>query len=74
MPTDEMVSKLHELIAFATTEEIRRLRSALDESVKLQSHQARLLNQYDGGERKEFADGDAWIARLEECGHYDEPA
>jgi hypothetical protein len=40
---------------------------ALEESVKLQSHYAGLLNQYDGGERRSFADGMAWILRLREC-------
>lgn len=44
------------------------LRTALDESVKLQSHYATLLNPLDGGERKQFADGKAWIARLRETG------
>ena len=31
-----------------------------------QSHYAKLLNQYDGGERIGFKDADAWLARLEE--------
>jgi len=44
------------------------LEEALEESVRLQSHQARLLNQYDGGERRQFADREEWIARLAECG------
>jgi hypothetical protein len=46
--------------------EIARLRSALDDSVKLQSHYAELLNMHDGGRRKCFWDGDAWLARLDE--------
>lgn len=37
---------------------------ALDESLKLQSHYAILLNQYDGGSRMTFADAGAWLARL----------
>jgi hypothetical protein len=37
---------------------------ALDESVKLQSHYAGLLNMYDGGNRMTFATGQAWIERL----------
>lgn len=48
--------------------EVSRTRIALDESVALQSHQAKMLNIYDGGERREFATGDEWIARLVECG------
>ena len=38
---------------------------ALDESVKLQSHYARLLNLYDGGQRLQFVDSTEWLARLE---------
>ncbi len=41
---------------------------ALDESVKLQSHYATLLNQYDGGQRKPFDSGAAWLDRLKEMG------
>ena len=37
--------------------------NALVESVKLQSHYATLLNQYDGGERSTF-DVRTWIGRL----------
>jgi len=44
-----------------------RLSVALEESVKLQSHYATLLNEYDGGRRATFADGAAWVARLVEC-------
>jgi hypothetical protein len=40
---------------------------ALDESVKLQSHYANLLNMYDGGERMQFKTADEWMKRLEEC-------
>jgi hypothetical protein len=43
------------------------LRAALEESVKLQSHYAELLNGYDDGVRIGFKDADAWIARLAEC-------
>ena len=38
-----------------------RLREALDESVKLQSHYALLLNTWDGGERISFKSTDAWL-------------
>jgi len=44
--------------------EIRDLWAALDESVKLQSHYAMLLNMHDGGERIGFEDGQAWVDRL----------
>lgn len=39
---------------------------ALEESVKLQSHYAQLLNGYDGGKRTEFANAAEWLARLAE--------
>jgi hypothetical protein len=45
-----------------------RLRIALEESVKLQSHYAELLNMHDGGQRIGFASADHWLARLEETG------
>lgn len=45
---------------------IRELTIALRESVRLQSHYATLLNQWDGGQRMPFKDSDAWIARLKE--------
>ncbi|MEI9971096.1 MAG: hypothetical protein WDO73_03030 [Ignavibacteriota bacterium] len=40
------------------------LQYALGESVKLQSHYAKLLNMHDGGERMSFADADEWLVRL----------
>jgi hypothetical protein len=49
-------------------EEIRDLWAALEESVKLQSHYAQLLNMHDGGERKGFADAHAWVDRLIDTG------
>lgn len=42
------------------------LRDALEKSVKLQSHYAKLLNMYDGGERMSFDSADKWIERLRE--------
>lgn len=41
---------------------------ALEESVKLQSHYASLLNTYDGGQRMQFSTADEWIKRLRQCG------
>jgi hypothetical protein len=37
---------------------------ALEESVKTQSHYAKLLNQYDGGKRQEFKSAEEWMDRL----------
>lgn len=39
---------------------------ALEESVKLQSHYAHLLNMHDGGLRNTFENSEEWIARLRE--------
>jgi hypothetical protein len=44
---------------------VARLEDALERSVSLQSHYARLLNMYDGGERLTFPDALAWLARLD---------
>jgi hypothetical protein len=41
---------------------------ALDESIRLQSHYARLLNMYDGGKRLEFSNSGEWIERLIKTG------
>jgi hypothetical protein len=46
----------------------RDLLIALEESVKLQSHYATLLNMHDGGERITFTDAEAWLTRLRETG------
>src|SRR6266568_2680863 len=51
-----------------TNETIRDLWAALEESVKLQSHYAELLNMHDGGERRGFQDAQAWMDRLIEIG------
>lgn len=40
------------------------LRDALEESVRLQSHYAQLLNDYDGGHRIVFKDAADWRQRL----------
>lgn len=43
-------------------------RIALEESVKLQSHYAALLNDYDGGARLRFDSAEAWVDRLRRVG------
>lgn len=47
---------------------MNKLEIALKESIKLQSHYASLLNQYDGGERMVFNSPEEWIERLEKTG------
>ena len=44
--------------------EYDELYKALEESVKLQSHYANLLNFHDGGSRMEFVSVLDWIVRL----------
>ncbi len=39
---------------------------AMIESVKLQTHYAQLLNQYDGGDRTRFEDPQDWLDRMAE--------
>ena len=41
-----------------------KLKIALSESVRLQSHYAGLLNTYDGGERIVFKNAREWLERL----------
>lgn len=41
-----------------------KLKIALSESVRLQSHYAALLNTYDGGERMIFKNAREWLERL----------
>jgi len=43
---------------------VKQVVEALEQSVKLQSHYAELLNMHDGGERLTFASADAWMERL----------
>ncbi len=46
-------------------------RRALNELLQLSNHYAKLLNDWDGGERQTFENGDAWIERLREVGTFD---
>ena len=48
---------------------LRDLYRALEESLKLQSHYAELLNMYDGGKRMQFKTPEEWVARLRKTGH-----
>lgn len=50
------------------TKVIHEFEIALEESLKLQSHYAFLLNSYDGGERKDFKSVAEWIDRLKTYG------
>jgi hypothetical protein len=48
----------------AVASELEELQRGLDESVKLQSHYAGLLNIWDGGKRTVFPDSEDWLKRL----------
>ena len=61
----------------AERERSAKLGAGLDESVKLQSHYAMLLNGLDAGERMQFAGAQEWLDRLTALAtyrHSDEPA
>lgn len=66
--TVELVCSAAELAWNDATRELKadlaRAEGALEESVKLQSHYATLLNQYDGGERLQFESAQEWMDRL----------
>ena len=57
-------AKHWEGVARSNFKRIDQLEEALKESVKLQSHYAKLLNMYDGGERLQFNNADEWVDRL----------
>lgn len=46
----------------------RLLYNALEKSIELQSHYAKLLNIHDGGKRIPFKNAKEWIIRLIEIG------
>ena len=52
------------LVKSYASQECEKQREALEQSVKLQSHYAVLLNGYDGGKRKQFKTAQEWIDRL----------
>lgn len=54
----------HEFICVLARDRIIQLSEAVKESVKLQSHYARLLNTYDGGQRLQFDTVESWMERL----------
>lgn len=47
-----------------SVKDFEELKFALEESLKLQSHYADLLNNYDGGMRMNFSSAEAWTKRL----------
>lgn len=66
-PNNEIVAQLSQDStgrSEANARLIAALRTALEESVKLQSHYALLLNMHDSGERLQFSSPEKWIERL----------
>lgn len=66
---DRVAAGYEVLLAWYRKQEIElaQIRVALDESLKLQSHYAELLNMHDGGQRMTF-DSAKWIERLKDLG------
>lgn len=58
--------------ALAGIENPEAVRSALERSVALQSHYAKLLNAHDGGQRMTFDSAQEWIARLHALEKFDD--
>jgi hypothetical protein len=50
------------------SKQLEDLKIALVESVKLQSHYAATLNEYDGGKRIVFKSATEWLERLRKIG------
>lgn len=50
-----------------------QLLRALEMSLTLQSHYARCLNDYDGGERMVFKTVDEWLQRLKDMDDFKKP-
>ena len=59
-----IVSALDYLIRHVQSQGL--LEDALHESVKLQSHYAKLLNMHDGGDRQSFESAEEWINKLQQ--------
>lgn len=57
---------LNGILLKAQTPAEEKLREALEESLKLQSHYAGLLNHYDDGHRKVFKSAEEWVTVLDE--------
>ena len=55
-----------EVYTILLVDRVLRYEEALEQSIKLQSHYAGLLNMHDGGNRLRFDDAVAWLARLDE--------
>lgn len=72
--TDEDVKCFSEQLAerarayYGDKNTAKTLTKALEESLKLQSHYAKLLNMHDGGQRMEFPTIEKWINRLQVTG------
>jgi hypothetical protein len=60
-----MIENKHNFDTLKLKKECDDLKICLEESLKLQSHYAELLNMFDGGERKTF-NKETWIERLKE--------
>ena len=69
-PDFDHLEEALQILAEARTDrmEIATLKSALKESLQLQSHYAVLLNRFDAGERMTFPTVESWLDRLRMIG------
>jgi hypothetical protein len=67
LPLEAAASQIYYLRA-----RVAELESALEQSVKLQSHYAMLLNDWDGGTRLRFDSVKEWLAKLAALAQRDE--
>lgn len=65
-PAAVEITVSHEMIE--QVDLVAELAVALEESLKLQAHYARSLNDFDGGSRRVFHDMHEWLDRLHETG------
>ena len=63
---DETIESLCSYLLPAPGDYVKKI--YLDESIRLQSHYADLLNMQDGGQRIIFKNSDEWIKRLDSLG------
>jgi len=65
---DQTAPDLQRKIVAHLVSEYQCLATALAEMVKLQAHYAKLLNEYDQGERVSFPDAQTWLDRMADLG------
>lgn len=67
-PAGTPIQELKDHVVICKKHPLAEVKIALEESVRLQSHYADLLNMHDGGQRIVFKSADEWVRRLREIG------